>query len=40
MFSVLDDKEKDIVIGAMEECHFKYINFIFKKTRRLGYKVI
>lgn len=23
MFSVLDDKERDIVIGAMEECRFK-----------------
>ena len=24
MFSVLDDKERGIVVGAMEECRFKY----------------
>ena len=28
MFSVLDDKEREIVIGAMEEKRFKYIILI------------
>ena len=32
MFSVLDDKEKEIVVMAMEEKRFKYIFFLsFRK---------
>jgi len=31
MFSVLDDKEKDIVIGAMEECHVKPGEWVIKQ---------
>lgn len=31
MFSVLDDKERDIVIGAMEECRFKTGDWVIKQ---------
>jgi cAMP-dependent protein kinase regulator len=31
MFSVLDDKERDIVIGAMEECRFKPNDVVIKQ---------
>jgi len=30
MFSVLDDKEREVVIGAMEECRFKSGDWVIK----------
>ena len=37
MFAVLDEKERDIVIGAMEECRFKYYFFFYQKKYIFSY---